>query len=310
MERRYKVVFMGTPEFAVPSLKALLDDADFEVVAVVTQPDKPVGRKQVITPSPVKVVAEKHNIPVLQPMKVKTGVEFWNELRELAPDVIVVAAYGKILPQEILDIPTHGIVNVHASFLPKYRGASPIAGAILNGDSETGVTIMKMELAMDTGEIIAKSQAVSIVPDDTTASLTEKLAGVGAEVLIESLPKYLSGEITPMPQNDAEATYVKIIQKEDGRINWQDDEEKISRQVRAYFPWPSAYTELNGQMMKILSAEYDMSADNPKGQIAKIGGEPYIGKLKIRQLQLAGKKVMDGKAFLAGYPQTIGQSLI
>lgn len=310
MERRYKVVFMGTPEFAVPSLQALLADAQFEVVAVVTQPDKPVGRKQIITPSPVKAVAQEKGIQVLQPIKVKTGIEFWNQLRELKPDVIVVAAYGRILPQEILDIPAHGIVNVHASFLPKYRGASPISASILNGDTETGVTIMKMELAMDTGEIIARSPAVTISPTDTTETLTKKMAEVGAKVLIESLPKYLNGEIAPTPQNEADATYVKMIQKEDGLIDWNNDEEKIARQVRAYSPWPSAYTTANNQMTKILSAEVNPGVNNPKGTIAKIDGQLYVGRLKIGQLQLAGKKPMDGKAFLAGYPQMVGTRLI
>ena len=310
MNKRYKVIFMGTPDFAVPSLRALLDDPRFEVAAVVTQPDKPVGRKQIITPSPIKIVAQGHQLKILQPLKVKTGVEFWNELRELKPDVIVVAAYGRILPQEILDIPTHGIVNVHASFLPKYRGASPISASILNVDSETGVTIMKMELEMDTGEIIAQSEPVHILSDDTTATLTEKLAEVGAKTLIESLPKYLAGEITPTPQNEAEATYVKMLKKEDGLIDWKEDEETIARKVRAYFPWPSAYTRWREQPVKILSAEVNLTIENPKGQIEKIDGQLYIGKLKINQLQLAGKKPMDGKSFLAGYPKAIGQSLI
>lgn len=310
MAKPYKVVFMGTPEFAVPSLLALLSDAQFEVVAVVTQPDKPVGRKQIVTPSPVKVVAQEKGILVLQPVKVKTGVEFWEELRNLQPDVIVVAAYGKILPQEILDIPPHGIVNVHASFLPKYRGASPISASILSGDNETGVTIMKMALEMDTGDIIAKSQQLQILSTDTTATLTEKLAEMGAKVLLESLPKYLDGTISPTPQNDGDATYVRTIQKTDGEINWQDDEEYVARQVRAYTPWPSTYTTINGQLVKILSAEVNPAVENPKGLVSKIDGELYIGKLKVRQLQPAGKKPMDGKAFLAGYPKLVGTSLI
>lgn len=319
---------MGTPEFAVPSLQALSEDSRFEVVAVVTQPDKPVGRKQTVTPSPVKVAAEKKGIVVLQPNKVKTNPDFWAELRELNPDVIVVVAYGKILPQEVLDIPPKGILNIHASFLPKYRGASPIAASILNDDFETGVTIMKMELEMDTGAIVDKSAPVVISLTDTTETLTKKLAEVGAHVLIESLPKYLNGEITPTPQDDSQATYVKPIKKEDGLIDWTRDEDYISRQVRAYCPWPSAYTRLplppspkgygrasgatrgDNPTVKILSAEFVSDIKNPKGTIAKIDGELYIGKLKIGQLHLAGKKPMGGKAFLAGYPQSIGQSLV
>jgi len=301
---------MGTPEAAVPSLKTLLNDVQFEVVAVVTQTDKPVGRKQIVTPSPIKVLAEENGIPVLQPVKLKNNPVLWEQLRGLSPDVMVVVVYGKILPQEVLDIPAHGIVNVHPSFLPKYRGTSPVVNAILNGDKETGVTIMKLELEMDSGPIIAKSQPMIISPTDTTATLAAKLAEVGAKVLIESLPKYLNGEITPTPQNEAGATYVKIIQKEDGLIDWHDDEEIIARQVRAYTPWPSAYTNLNGQPIKILSAEFNPTVENPKGTIAKIDGRLYIGKLKINQLQLAGKKPMDGKSFLAGYPQMVGTRLI
>ena len=309
-DRIYRVVFMGTPEFALPSLRALLNDGRFEVVAVVTQPDKPVGRKQEIMPSPVKKLALEHNLQVLQPEKVKTNSAFWEELRKLHPDVIVVAAYGKILPQEILDMPPQGIINVHASFLPKYRGASPIAAAILNGDEETGVTIMKMELEMDTGPIIAKSTPIAISPTDTTTTLTEKLANIGAQTLTEVLPKYMSGEITPQSQDDAQATYTKIIEKEDGLVDWKQDEEQIARQVRAYSPWPSAYTHWNGQSMKILSAEVNPAIENPKGTIAKINGELYIGKLRVDKLQPAGKNPMDGKAFLAGYPQSIGQNLL
>ncbi len=310
MEKRYRVIFMGTPEFALPSLRVLLDDTRFEVVAVVTQPDKPVGRKQIVTPSPVKVLAQEKGILILQPSKVKTDSDFWTEIRELNPDVIVVAAYGKILPQEVLDIPKKGVVNVHGSFLPKYRGASPITAAILNGDSETGVTIMKMTLEMDAGDVIAKSEPVKITQRDDVETLTAKLAEIGAKTLLDTLPKYLDGEITPIPQNEAEASYVKLIRKEDGLIDWHKDEEFISRQVRAYFPWPSAYTTWNGQMMKILQADFEPTIENPKGSFAKIDGQLYIGKLKIRQLQLFGKKPMDGKAFLSGYPQSIGNSLI
>ena len=310
MATRHRIVFMGTPEFAVSSLQALLADDQFEVAAVVTQLDKPVGRKQIITPSPVKVISQEKGILVLQPSKVKTNFDFWTELRELNSDVIVVVAYGKILPQEILDIPTKGIVNVHASFLPKYRGASPISASILNGDNETGVTIMKMELEMDTGEIIAQSSPVAISPTDTTETLTKKLAKVGAKTLVETLPKYLNGEITPTSQDESQATYVKPISKEEGLIDWNNEEDYTSRQIRAYFPWPSAYTNWRGQMMKILSAEVNPSIENPKGAIAKIDGQLYIGKLKISQLQLSGKKPMDGKAFLAGYPQAVGHNLV
>ncbi len=310
MERRYRVIFMGTPIFANHSFLALAKDSRFQMVALVTQPDRPVGRKQILRSPMIKSIADSRGVPVFQPTKVKNNPAFWQGLRDLEPDVIVVAAYGKILPQEVLDIPKKGVVNVHGSFLPKYRGASPIAAAILNGDSETGVTIMKMKFEMDAGDIIAKSEPVKIAQRDDAETLMAKLAEVGAKTLLDTLPKYLDEEIIPIPQNEDEATYVKLIKKEDGLIDWNKDEEFISRQVRAYFPWPSAYTIWNGQMMKILQADFESAIENPKGSLAKIDGQLYIGKLKIRQLQLSGKKPMDGKAFLSGYPQSIGNSLI
>ncbi|AKM84849.1 MAG: methionyl-tRNA formyltransferase, methionyl-tRNA formyltransferase [candidate division Kazan bacterium GW2011_GWA1_50_15] len=300
----HRVIFMGTPEFAVPSLRALIDSPQFEVVAVVTQPDKPTGRKQVITPSPVKALAQEQGIAVLQPDKVKTNPDFWQKLRGLNPDVMVVAAYGKILPQEVLDIPPKGIVNVHASLSPKYRGASPIASAILNGDTQTGVTIMKLVLAMDKGPIIGQSEPVDIDPTDTTGSLTAKLAQTGADALLRYLSRYLDGELTPTPQDDSQATYTKLLDKSVGQIDWHENEELIARQVRAYSPWPSAYTTLGGMSVKILSAEV-APIDNPTGHITKIGQDMFIGRLKISQLQPAGGKAMAGSAFLAGHSEII-----
>lgn len=300
---------MGTPEFAVPSLQALIDNVHFSVAAVVTQPDRPAGRSGELKASPVKQLALEHGLPILQPGEVKNNPELIKAIQSITPDVIVVVAYGKILPQELLDIPAHGIVNIHASLLPKHRGASPIAAAIFNGDESTGVTLMKMDLKMDTGPIIAKSELVPIEPTDTNESLGQKLARVGADLLIDTLPHYLEDNITPTPQDDSRATYVKLIKKEDGQIDWDDDEELVERQVRAFYPWPSAYTHWNGRLLKILEAEFVETAQNPKGMAANIKGQLFIGRLKVKRLQLAGKQITSGEEFLKGYPRIVGVSL-
>ncbi|RLC37564.1 methionyl-tRNA formyltransferase [candidate division Kazan bacterium] len=297
----YNVIFMGTPEFAVPSLKALIASPEFNVRMVITQPDKPAGRGNEVQKSPVTEVALTEGLPILQPETVKHNPELVRAIKSIAPDVIVVAAYGKILPQEILDIPKFGIVNVHASLLPKYRGASPIPATIINGDAETGVTIMKMELEMDAGPIIGTSKKITIDQDDTSATLSKKLAEIGAESLMELLPKYLSGEITPQKQNEAEASFVKLLEKEDGKIDWNESEEIIARKVRAYNPWPSAFTIYKGEPLKILETEYHPEIQNESGKVSTQNSDLYIGKLKILKLQPAGKKPMSGRDFLAGH---------
>ncbi|MFH1088277.1 MAG: methionyl-tRNA formyltransferase [Patescibacteria group bacterium] len=221
MAKQYKLIFMGTPEFAVLSLQTLINNPSFDIKAVVTQPDKPIGRQGTPQPSPIKQLATQNNLDVITPEKIRHNTEFIAQLKSINPDVIVVVAYGKILPQEILDIPKHGIVNVHASLLPQYRGASPITASILNDDEHTGVTLMKMELAMDTGPIIVKSNPIKIEDTDTTASLTQKLMQVGANLLDQYLTQYLDGKIKPTPQDNTKATNVKIIHKEDGKIDWK-----------------------------------------------------------------------------------------
>jgi methionyl-tRNA formyltransferase len=309
MAKRYKVIFMGTPEAAATSLRALLADKRFEVVAVLTQTDKPVGRKGIITPSPVKVTAESANIPVLQPTKLRSNPELWQKLRDLKPDIFVVTVYGKILPQEVLDIPEHGVINIHPSFLPKYRGASPVASAILNGDSETGVTLMKLTPEMDAGPIIMVSDAVQIAENDTTASLAKKLAEVGANMLLDSLPDYLEGKLIPQPQDDSLATYVTPFEKENGKIDWTKDEEYIERMTRAYNPWPGTYTIWNNKRIKIISATVE-DVDNPKGQVKTIDNKLFIGRLKINLIQPEGKSPMSGIDFLRGYPQFVDTFVI
>ncbi len=300
---------MGTPEFAVPSLTALAQSKEFEIVGVVTQPDKPAGRKGELRSPAVKEAASDLGFKILQPETIRSS-DFIKELEDLAVDVIVVAAYGKILPQKLLDVPKHGAVNVHGSFLPKYRGASPITQAIIDGEKKTGATIMKMSEGMDEGPIIGLSEAVKIEPTDTTDSLLKKVAVVGAKALIGFLADYLEGKITPKAQRKAAATHVQLIAKEDGLIDWTEDEVVIERKIRAYQPWPEAYTNWNGKMIKILDGQVVDDVENVKGMVAKINKKLFIGKLQVNLLQLEGKKPFSGEAFLAGYPQILGESVL
>ncbi|MDO8443667.1 MAG: methionyl-tRNA formyltransferase [Candidatus Azambacteria bacterium] len=266
-----KVIYLGTPEFSATILEALIS-SDYEIAAVITNPDAPVGRKQILTPSPVKVLAEKNKIPVVQ----------LDEIRNFDIDLAIVAAYGKIIPKNILDIPHHGTINVHPSLLPKYRGASPIQNAIFNGDKKTGMTIMKLDEEMDHGPILAQEES-PIADNDTYESLSQKLALLGAELLIKTIPGYVSGKIKLIEQNHAEATYTKIIKKEDGKINWSKSAEEIERMVRAFYPWPAAWTIWEGKTLKILEAEV------------------RNGKLEIKKLQLEGGKILSIKEFKNGH---------
>src|SRR5271168_5246745 len=238
-----KIVFMGTAELSCASLEKLAGKRS--VIAVVTQPDKPKGRELKLQFSPVKILAEKLKLPVLQPLKARDE-KFISGLRELQPDLIVVVAYGQILPQSILDLPKFGCVNVHTSLLPKYRGASPIQSAILNGETETGVTIMKMDAGLDTGEIISQART-PILPEDNSQTLHDRLAQLGAELLVETIPDYVTGKISPKPQPAEGASYAAKIKKEDGKIDWNEPAEKILNRLRAFTPWPGAFTFLAGE---------------------------------------------------------------
>ncbi len=305
---------MGTPRFAVPSLQVLLDHPQIEVVGVVTQPDKPLGRSRTSQPSPVKQLALQHNLIVWTPEKIKHNPDLIATLAKTRPDVIVVAAYGKLLPQEILDLPKRGVVNIHGSFLPEYRGASPVVGSILNGDIFTGVTLMKMVLAMDAGPIIAKSHSVAIEPTDTTETLTQKLSIEGAELLHQQLVTYLEKKLIPLPQNESLATTVKLINKEDGQINWNDSAELIERKIRAYQPWPGAQTLWQGQRLKLISGEVTHESPTQIGTVwLTPDNYPAVstgqGSLKITGLQLEGKAVVSGRDFLLGRPSLIGATL-
>lgn len=310
IQKRYRIVFFGTPEFALPALQSLIDSEIFEVVAVVTQPDKPVGRKQEIVASPIKLLAKKNAIAVLQPAKIKKNAEFIDTLIGLNADANVVVAYGKILPQTVLDAAKYGSINVHGSKLPKYRGASPITQAIINGDKNIQVTVQKMVFEMDEGPIIAYGPGVQIAEDDTTGTLSAKLAATVPAILPDSLVAFLGGDIVLTPQDDSQASYVKLINKEDGLIDWSDDELEIERKIRAYNPWPIAYTMWNELPVKIISAEYVTEVENDRGNPAKIEKDLFIGKLRIDKLQLPGKKPMSGRDFANGYAQFLGTKML
>ncbi|KRT66475.1 MAG: fmt, methionyl-tRNA formyltransferase, methionyl-tRNA formyltransferase [Candidatus Dadabacteria bacterium CSP1-2] len=296
-----KIIFMGTPEFAVPSLRALVDSGD-EVVAVVTQPDKPKGRGLEVAPPPTKVLAERHGIPVLQPAKIKTE-EFFNELKKFNPDLICVAAYGKILPKNILDLPHYGCINVHASLLPKYRGAAPINWAIIRGEKVTGITTMKMDEGMDTGDMLLKKE-VPIEDEDTGETLSEKLSEIGARLLIETIRLLKEGQLNPIPQDHSQANYAPMLKKEDGKIDWQKSAEEIRNLIRGALPWPSAYTNLEGKLLKIYKVRLAGGEGKPGEVIKSESGILRVatgkGALDILKLQIEGGKKLETQVFLRG----------
>lgn len=293
------IVFMGTPDFAVPTLERLI--AHHDVIGVVTQPDRPAGRSKQIQPPPVKLRAEAAGIPVYQPEKLRRA-EAIAELQRWRPDLYIVAAFGQILPQAVLDIPRYGSINFHASLLPRWRGAAPIQAAIRAGDTETGVTIMKMDAGLDTGPWLTQ-RALPIAPDETGQSLHDKLAQLGGDLLIETLPGYLDGTIQPKPQDDSRTTYAPMIKKEEGLIDWTQDAEAIDRLVRAFTPWPGTYTTWNGQQLKIISGTPSTGSSAP-GQVAMRDGRVSIGTgagvYYPAQLQLAGRSALPTAEFVKG----------
>ena len=282
-----KIIFIGTPEFGAIILEKLCQE-NLKPILVITAPDKPVGRKQIITSPPVKVMAQKYKISILQAEKI---LDTKHKIQNTNPDLIVVAAYGQILSKKILEIPKYGCLNVHPSLLPKYRGATPVQFAILNDDKEIGVTIMLTDEKMDHGDIVASSKFKIQNSKITYEELLKELAELGAKLLIETIPKWLKGEIKLRPQNESEATYTKILKRKDGKIDWQKSVEEIERQIRAFNPWPGTYTIYNEKILKILKAEV------------------LNGKLIIKEVQLEGKKLMSFKDFLNGYPNFINAIL-
>jgi len=309
LRKSWRIIFFGTPSFAIPTLKRLLQETD-EVVAVVTQPDREKGRGRKVVPSPVKEFALQHNLPIFQPKKVKDE-SFYENLRTLQPDLIIVVAYGQILPKSILDIPRHGAINVHASLLPKYRGASPIAWAILKGEKKTGVTTIKMDEGMDTGDILLQKEII-LGERETFETLHDRLALLGEEVLMETLERMERGDLTPIPQDHSEATFAPPFKKEDGRIDWKKEAGEIDRQIRALNPWPGTYTEWKGRLLKIFSGEVRQGISKGEaGRVVWVGAdfievETGNGSLLIKEVQLEGKRRMSVKEFLSGHSIPIG----
>jgi len=300
---KIRLVFMGTPEFSLPGLSSLMAAPNLEIVGVFTQPDKPVGRKQILTPPPVKELALKHGLKIFQPEKIKSEVE---TIKNLRPDLIVVIAYGKIIPQTILDIPAYGCINVHASLLPKYRGAACLNAPILNGDRETGVTIMKMEAGLDTGPILRQAK-INLNGRENLEDVHDKLSALGAEILVPTLKDFLAGKITPRIQDEASASYIKTLAKEDGRIDFNRNAAEIERMIRAYNPWPGTYLDWNGEILKIIAVEPEIVSENKAKPGRLFIDEKRLllqcgqNALVILKLQLAGKKEMPAEEFMNGY---------
>ncbi len=298
-----RIAFMGTPDFSVPCLRALAE-SKHEVVGVFCQPDKPVGRKQVLTPPPVKEEALLHGFRVFQPATLKNGAGV-ALLREILPDLVIVVAYGKILPPDFLAFPAHGCVNVHASLLPRYRGASPIHWAVLNGDTETGVTTMQLDEGMDTGDILL-SRKVSIGPDETTEELFDVLSAVGADLMMETIDQIEAGTLHPVAQDQSLATTVGLLTKELGAVDWTAPMQKIHNQIRGLYSWPGAYTSLNGSVLKLhKAARTAVATQKAPGTVVKTKGQLLVACgdglcLELKEVQLSGKKRMDAAAFLNG----------
>ncbi len=320
-----RIVYMGTPQFAVPALEALMKGAapgivfpeGYEVVTVITRVDKPVGRGRAIIFSPVKQMALHAGIQIWQPGSLKRDANI-KALAALHADLYIVAAFGQILPQPVLDQPRFGTLNIHASLLPKYRGVSPIAEAILQGDDQAGVTIMLLDAGIDTGPMLLK-RSIPISNEDTTGSLTTKLAHLGAEALIEAMPLWIQGKLAPQTQDDSLASYTHMLRKEDGAINWDIPAMTLARQVRAYTPWPGAYTYWRGKLLKIISAHAHEQPSGETGQtqpgtvsIRTEQGQKMLtiasdsGMLVVERLQLEGKKALSADEFLRGYGQIVG----
>ncbi len=309
MASPWRIVFFGTPSFALQTLGQLLTGED-EVVAIVTQPDRERGRGRRVIPSPVKELGFNRGITILQPEKVREEA-FQEKIRSLQPDLFVVVAYGQILPKSFLQIPTYGAVNVHASLLPKYRGAAPIAWAILQGERVTGVTTLMMDEGMDTGDILLQAE-IPVNEDETGETLHDRLALVGSQLLLETVRGLKTESIRPIPQDHSKATYAPLLKKEDGRIDWSEEAEEIDRRVRALYPWPGAFTGWNGQWLKIHRGEVRKDGTHGKAGMVSWVGADFIevetgkGSFLIKEVQVEGKRRMSTREFLAGNPIPVG----
>ena len=313
---KLRIVFMGTAELACPNLRALHSQPDFETIAVVTQPDRPQGRNLEVQGSAVKQVALSTGLPVLQPERARES-QFLDQLRDLKPDLVVVVAYGQILPQALLDLPRFGCLNVHTSLLPKYRGAAPIQWALLNGDSETGVTIMKMDAGLDTGPILAMKRT-AVLPEDDAETLHDKLGALGAELLIPTIREFVAGKIEPKLQPAEGASYARKIKKEDGRIDWTQSARAILNRIRAFTPWPGAFTFLQAepkpQLLKIWKAAIEAGQQHRPGEVIRSDKNGILvccgqDSLRITELQREGGCRVSAQQFLAGSNLQIGTIL-
>ena len=302
-----RTVFMGTPDFALQTLQGLID-AGCKMVGVYTQPDRPKGRGKQLAAPPVKELAQKYDIPVYQPLKLRQS-EAVAELEALAPDLIVVVAYGQILPKSVLEIPAHGCINVHASLLPKYRGAAPINKAIIDGETETGITTMYMDVGLDTGDMLVK-KTLAIGPEETAGELHDRLASLGRETMEETLRQLCAGTLQREVQDDEQSTYASLMKKEDGRIDWSRSAQEIHNHVRGLDPWPGAYTTINGELLKLAETSPEAAEGLPGNVIAADKNGVCVacgsGSLRIQQLQLAGRKRLAAADFLRGCPLEAG----
>ena len=304
-----RVLFMGSPQFSVPSLRALA--SNYNLIGVVTQPDRPAGRGRNLRPSPVKVVSEELHLNILQPRKIRDDDSI-QEIQELQPDLIIVVAYGQILPQRILDIPAYGCLNIHASLLPRWRGAAPIQAAILHGDEVTGISIMLMDAGLDTGPVLSQTK-LTIDTHETAGDLSDRLAIAGADLLMKTLPDYLNGEIKPASQDDRLATYAPMIKKSEGALDFNKTATQLSNQVRAFEPWPTSYLSWEGQRIVVKKACAKAWKKMEPGRVILVDPYPAIttadGILVLEEIHPAGRKVMSGDAFLRGSPEFIGADL-
>jgi len=311
-----KVIFMGTPPFAEKILSYLIDNK-YDIAAVFTQPDKKTGRKQEISKSAVKLMSEKLNLKIFEPAKFNDEVV--QNIKNIDPEMIIVAAYGKIIPKEVLEIPKFGAINVHASILPKYRGASPIQNSLLNGEKETGATIMLMDKGIDTGDILNQKK-MKISDDETTRSLSEKLALFSGELLIETIPLYINQIIQPQKQDDSQASFCKMLKREDGKIDWNDSTQKIYNKYRAFYPWPGIFTswQKNGDIKRLKLNKISLSnnagnEDSEVGKVNKFGDDVIVatsnGNIILQEVQLEGKAAAKIKDFINGHSDFIGSIL-
>ena len=309
-KKHMRVVFMGMPEFAIPTFEGLIESG-VKIVGVFTQPDRPKGRGRKLEPSPVKQLAQEHRLPVFQPQKLRDK-DAVKQVRDLKPELVVVIAYGQILPQEVLDIPRYGCINVHASLLPRHRGAAPINKAIIDGDPMTGVTTMQMDVGLDTGDMLVK-KSLSIFPNENAGQLHDRLAHLGREAMEETLARLCAGTLSSQKQDDSRSSYAPMLKKEDGLIDWNRSATSIHNQVRGLYPWPGAFTHLDGEVLKLADTRI-ADAKGEAGEVLKTEDQGVVvaceeGALQVRKLQLPGKKMLSAADFLRGVKLRAGQKL-